>query len=670
MIKLLDLSADRQKRVCDWLHDEIEAANSERDEVRDRWDKWQNQFEAKPEQEEKNFPFEKASNIVIPLHAMTVNAVVARQYNTMMGIKPLWTVTPLSSKWTDHAMPTQNFMEYVQKRELRIPVKLVDYFYDKCNMGTAFVKLPWITERVRDKVYGDKGEIIVYEQEASDGARFIPIPIQDFLFPMSAAQDIQTCHWVAHRFRLRFPQMRAREKAGVYTNIAEVEKHYSPAPPDHELKQEERELINRVTERKEHELYEVWADYDVDGDGYEEKCVLTYHYEANKLLRPILNPFKHRRRPFVSVQCFPRPHRVYGIGYGQKLERLQEGITTAANQALDNNTIANTKVMKGRKGKGIKPNQKIYAGKIFLLDDLDDLQEFDLGTLNPYVLNVVNFLRDVSEEISSYNVGKESPVVKSGATATSTLALIQEGTKQFDFLLNIDRLAMTEVAYQVYELYSQFQPRFVYDMAGDKDAQLVEEVWQANQGDVRKGLQFDLTASSAYVNQAVEREAWRMMFDLVTGFYTRLFEVSQVIFDPAAPPQLKALVGKMCQSGQLIMMRLMEQWNIKDSERLIVSQQDLEQLVNASNSMGPPQQPPPNPAEEAVAEQEKIKAAQEAEKLQGLRSKNMIGTVQALHGMGMKERQAQHGMMIREQQARNPSGSTGKGTSKNSGSKR
>jgi hypothetical protein len=404
-----------------------------------------------------------------------------------------------------------------------------------------------------------------------------------------------------------------------------------------------------MTLHKEHELHEVWADYDYDDCGNEEKVVFTFHMEAKQLVRAILNPWSHRLRPFISSQCFPRVHRIYGIGYGQKLERLQEGISTVANQAVDNNSITNVKCFKARRGKGIKPNQKIYPGKIFLLDELADLEAFDFGSLNSTVLNIVNFLRDVSESIGSYNIGKESSTVKSGATATSTLALIQEGTKQYDFMLNLDRLAMTETAYQTCSLMKQFRPdKFIYEVMDEKEGKLIEAAWNVPDENIYENLQFDLTASSAVVNQAVEREAWRMLFDLVTGFYAKLFEVSQVLFDPKSPPQLKMLVGKMAESGQLIMNRLLGQWNVKDVDRLLITQEDIRFLVESSQQGGPQQQgqPQPDPREQAMAQQEQFKGQQEQVRIQQEHAKlqgHTLDNIAKVHDMMLKGKESKSG---------------------------
>lgn len=636
MIKLLNLSADKQKKIVDWLSDEIGSVLKSRGDLEAQWILWNKQFEAKPDSDVKNFPFERASNIVAPVQSTIVNTFVAREYNTLFGVRPLWTVRAQSKQWTDHALPTQQLLEFSQRRELKFPVNCIEWLYDIANMGTGFIKLPWVIETKKGKQYDGEGNIVPYEYSVSDGPRFIPIPIKDLIFPPDSIQDLQLTPWLAHRFRLRYPTLLAREKAGIYINIEKISKYFTEQADRLTEEQERIEYLMRMENIEEYELFEVWCDYDYDNDGVQEACVLTISIDGSALIRPILNPYSHHLRPFDRATLFPRAHRIYGIGYGQKLQRLQEAMTTAVNQAIDNNTISNTKCFKAKRGKGIKPNQKLYTGKFFMLDDLNDLDVFDLGTLNPHITTIVNFLQNFIERdsaVSDYNMGRESSVVGSGATATSTLALIQEGTKIFDFLLNNIRNPLTRVAYMLQSMYAQFKPTGVtFPLLGEEDAALVEQTWTVPPSSVGC-LQFDLTASSAYVNETVERESWRMLFDLVVGFYSKIVEVSQIVFDPAAPPQLKMLLGKMAASGQLIMERLLGHWNNKDADRLIISKEEIAQMINAGvTNPSPP--PGPSPEEQMELERQKMQMQMDREKggmeLEKMKMENMGKVVELI----------------------------------------
>lgn len=589
-IKQLDLSEKQQQKIVDWLYEEIAGPNgalAQRGDKEEKWAKWTQNFEARPEKEIKNFPFERASNLVAPIQSITVNAFVARQYNTFFSVQPFWTVRALNKKWVDHAMPTQRMLDYAQRVEMKMRVNIVSWLYDMANLGAGVVKIPWIVETHQNKRYKADGSIEDYTQQVSNGPRFIPIPRKDFIYPYTSTQDVQRTRWVAHRFRLRWGVIEQRGKTRTYINTDKIENHWRADVNSITDEEEKLKAEVRAINLREYEFYEVWCDYDYDGDGWEERCVFTVNLDAKVLVRATLYPFRHGKRPFLVTPCFPRAHSIDGIGFGQKLERLQDGLTTAINQAIDNATLANTRGYKARRGSGVKPGTKIYAGKVFLLDDMADLEEFRMGDIYPSSKMIFDTIVGLSERtvgVSDYHLGRESPIVGSSATATSTLALIQEGSKLFDFMIKRERVDLSEVASQTYSLYAQFKPNgLVYPLLGDEEGALVEETWNGMQGyeDVDKNLQFDLTASSPHVNKALERESWVTLFNLVLGYYAKLFELGEVMLDPQAPPELKQMSAKMVLSAHTIMERVVERWDIMDVERVLFDPEDLVSLATA-----------------------------------------------------------------------------------------
>lgn len=586
MIKLLKISDDKRKKIEAKFTDEINNALIARADFLDKCAKWRKNFEGEPEYEVKHFPFQNASNLVIPIQAITVNAFVARQINTMFTYPPFWTVKAKNSNWTDHAVPTQNCLEYYQKEEMQLAKNVIPFMYDQANIGTAIAKIVWISEVIRDKVYTDSGDVISVEH-LEDGPRFVPIAIEDAIFPVDSIQDVQLCSWFAHRFRVNWDVIRRRSKKiletgePIYINTEELENKFVSLATERVQKAEEIEkLIRLYRDLREHELYEVWANYDYDDDGIDEKVCFTFHNASQypnsvnlTLIRPILNPWSHRLKPFVVSQCFPRPHRLLGIGFGQRLERLQEGLSTTANQAIDNWSVANARCITYKKGLGIKAPLKLWPGRAIPVNEHTDISAFQLGDIYPSGQLIINFLKDVSERItgvSDYWLGRESTTVGTSATATATLALIQEGTKLFDFLMKNTRNTFNESAYILYSLLRQMKPSgAVYYILGEKEGELVEQTWYARQGDVRKCLEFDLTASSASTNRMLERQSWIDYFNLILGYYNRIFDASTIFFDPQAPLELKMTVAEMIMSAHLIMKRITQYWDIKEIDRLL-----------------------------------------------------------------------------------------------------
>jgi len=590
VIKQLKIPDEKQKKIVDFFNQEIQSALRSRAELERHWTKQYGMFEGKPSQEVKTFPWPQASNVVINILSITTNAFIARQMNSMFQYRPFWTVTALSKKWTDHAVPTQRLLEYAQRFEMKLVKNIVNYFYDMALYGTGIAKIPWLLEVKEDKKYNDSGDITKSMVNSADGPRFIPVSIYDFIVPIQYATDIQSAPWIAHRFRLRYPQIKERERLGFYMNADKVEKAFKIHADSIQTEIERTRYLEHSQTAEEYEIFEIWADYDYDDDGIEEKCVFTINFDSNTILRAVLNPLNHRLRPFIATQCFPRPHSIYGIGFGQKLERLQEAITTQANQAIDNATIANTRCITYTAGSGVKPPLKIYPGKAFKITNPGDLGSFQLGDIYPSANLIINFLRDVCERetgISDYSLGKESSVVKSGATATSTLALIQEGSRLFDFLLKNLRQDMSDIAYQVYSLYSQFKPSGLVFSLLDKDGELVQETWNAAPEDTRRCLLFELTASSIYTNQMLERESWVQLLNMIMGYYNRIFEAAQLIVSPQAPKELRDLVGKMVTSGTFIMDRIIDRWGILDKERVILQPEDIQSLISQAEAQAP-----------------------------------------------------------------------------------
>jgi hypothetical protein len=149
------------------------------------------------------------------------------------------------------------------------------------------------------------------------------------------------------------------------------------------------------------------------------------------------------------------------------------------------------------------------------------------------------------------------------------------------------RNTLNQSAYMLYMNLKQMKPAgAVYTVGGEKEGTLVEQTWNAKEGDVRKCLEFDLTASSAYSNRIVERQSWMEYFNLVLGYYQKIFDASGVFFDPAAPPELKLVVGEMIMSAHLIMQRISQQWDIKDIDRILYDPQTLLSMEFAKLGMG------------------------------------------------------------------------------------
>jgi hypothetical protein len=109
--RMLVLDEETKSRLVEYLDYEIIACWQERDILVEDWIQWQKDYWAKPAQAVKNFPFRRAANIVIPMTAIAVEAVVARMLNTLFSVEPFWSIRPKSVEWVKAAPQTERWLQ-------------------------------------------------------------------------------------------------------------------------------------------------------------------------------------------------------------------------------------------------------------------------------------------------------------------------------------------------------------------------------------------------------------------------------------------------------------------------------------------------------------------------------------------------------------------------------
>ncbi|KKM23822.1 hypothetical protein LCGC14_1611290 [marine sediment metagenome] len=88
-------SEEDRKEILDYVTGELGTIidGPERKEMLQKVSKWRRQREARPETEEKSFPWTGASNITVPLALTSTNGIYAMLKASFSQRKPFWTVT-------------------------------------------------------------------------------------------------------------------------------------------------------------------------------------------------------------------------------------------------------------------------------------------------------------------------------------------------------------------------------------------------------------------------------------------------------------------------------------------------------------------------------------------------------------------------------------------------
>jgi hypothetical protein len=345
-----------------------------------------------------------------------------------------------------------------------------------------------------------------------------------------------------------------------------------------------------------YELFELWMDWDVNDDGADEAIVVTYDAGSETILRVINNYYVTGYRPYHKASFMQREGRAYGVGVARMLRQLAEGITTQFQQFIDNATLANVRIWKGKRGSGLRKDMKLYPGKLILLNDPADLQPEAMGEIYSSQLNVLGSLREASERrtgLSDVHLGIESPRVVNRMPATNMLSILQEGSRRFDLTIKDIRHSLAELGEAALRQYQQFHPLGVpYNVLGE-EGKFVEEVWQVPRQPFKGQLSVIVTATSQSNNRELEKQSLGQLMGVLENYYTKMLELSIVITNPQTPAASRELAVQIVEAAGEGVRRLLQAYAVPDPNTFVPNVGDIVRRAQPATPV-PPQGVMPN----------------------------------------------------------------------------
>jgi hypothetical protein len=545
-------------------------------------------YKALPEHEVKNFPWPNASNVVIPIVAISVDTIAARLQRAVFGAKDpveahTQTKTPFMMQVpADPDSGTPGGATALDDKTLRDWVgwflresggrdRLRTVFADMPLYGDAFASLNWFEEERVYHAYDDLGQVVVQKVPGYTGVRWSVASPTDVFWPTGYDEWAQL-PWFALRLRYSRVELMDFVKRGVFA-LEDVEA----------LKPKEREDARRRIERKTErvtdmsgeifELFELRGKFEIPstelgGESTYEEVVLTYSLEYNRFLRLIYNPYFGKVRHFVKVPFLVQPHELPGTGVAEMSLPFQEEATTSHNQVIDAATAANAGITIVSTETSIGPNEEVYPGKTLTTDGDPNkgLAVFHLSEPSAALGAVEEkafFMNEKRTGVSVYNLGMESPIVGSRATATGTTALINEGNQRFWVSIDDMRSAIEELLYLTIQLEQQMRPEGYFFERG--------RYIQFPPGDPRQSLALRLNVSSESVNRDIEVSQMQILMQVVNEYYMRLNQAMMIIANPQFPPQAKIMAMQTMEASSKLVKRFVERFDVEDLDAVVPS---------------------------------------------------------------------------------------------------
>lgn len=563
MARQLDPDPEILDALTTYVADELLNHHAERGKLEDRWIKEQTEFWAEPSESSPELPVTGFASIIVPLTAIAVEAVHARDMGQLFGLKELVTVD-VHPDFQDAKQGLEQLFnnEFLNVMEFRKKVESPLLQMTKNGTGIMTVGYREVKTNVVRTAEGKEIKVPVYRQK---GTSIDGVDVNDFYMPFYST-DIGDSPWVGHRFKISeytLKQMVAASQlapdayeklSGYYIGISQDDKALA--------------TIEALTDTipvypSEIKLTRILLDYDVDGNDEESSIEVIFHEES----RQILSLVYAEERDYEKGVYIPMEYRWYGYGIAKQNNQFQEEVTAQHRQRLDNATIANMAMFKVKKtASWIKDDEPIFPGKKWFVEDMEDIQPMFIGDVKASAYNNENQVVIYSQQRTGVNeLTLGMPNVGTPGTASDSLARVQESNRKFDYTYNNKKDFLNRVVARAAQNIIRYGP---------VDRQVLTLVPNASQVELfmrdieraKSKIFFNIQLAGAKNNKVLDRNTYTQLAGMQTQYWTQILGLAKQMQDPAL---IQAMTTAALRAADQINLEILRAFDVPNPEKLI-----------------------------------------------------------------------------------------------------
>jgi hypothetical protein len=198
-----------------------------------------------------------------------------------------------------------------------------------------------------------------------DGPSMIVRDVRDFFWPESA-KSVADAAWVIDRTWSTYDELKAKQDAGLYRYVGELENAVGGQDP-RSASEREQELWSKNRSAGLIEVLEYWTD---------ERLITVGNRQV--VLADVPNPFKIKRKPFVMCSAMPDAFQMVGISVMESLAQLQEYLWTIQNQRLDALRLLTNVITLIRSDVDDPDSFEFYPGAQWIVEDPGQVGQLEI----------------------------------------------------------------------------------------------------------------------------------------------------------------------------------------------------------------------------------------------------------------------------------------------------
>lgn len=584
---IIDISEEDKTKLLIWLDQWLNDLESSQADKQDQWADEESAYRALTPDSLSFEPFEGACRDIIPVGAMAVDPIHARLDIGVFKQDPVFTFKGLTKDILPLVPSIQAFADKYQKNYLKLRRVASQRILECVKLGTMVFKTVYEREEHDALKYDENWKVEEARELRFAGPKVYGIHIGDLLFP-PFYESIQDCPIVFERQRTTYEALKNLESAGKITSVESLRNQQTIGIRTRveDAREKASKHALRTTFSNEITVYEVWCDFMIKG--VIRHLVITYHKETRTLLQCRLNWYFHQSKPYTLIPYMVANDSLYGIGIMEMTQPFQDAITKWHRMAQDNAYIANIRMFIAKKNSGIEQVPRIYAGRCFFVDDPSkDFIPFQAGEIYPSTLQERQNLFGMVEKrtgVSDYLTGRESPVIGTRATATSTLALLKEGTQRVEEVLENVRQGFSEVMMYCISIWIQYGTGGLEDLlfGGDQIAADVKKFFgQINQLNVNGAIAVDLTVTDAASNRQSQQQMALALIQIMMQYLEKLLQAGQGALQAVQQgiPQYAEMIKEVMSAARMMFRDLAVKYDVRNPDDYLP---DLERYIDAA----------------------------------------------------------------------------------------
>lgn len=532
---------DELQSVVDDLCQKYKDTRAGRAEKEHTWAKWRRQFEARPENKEKNHPYPNASNVSPPLALIIGQSLWGHLKSMYDAVDPPWYVEPLQTGDDELVRQAEVLTKYynvMSKSQLDLNMSKFkrDYLQEVAVMGSCFVKVPWTAQPwhfKRDEIGEEEVNAMLH-----DGPEVVVVPVEDMVYPENWS-DVQSMPWIAHDVARAKYELKDMATRGVYdADAVETVLAYSGREVGVAERAKEELMQSDPDRKEEFVLTEFYFFYDADGDGLTEDLVFIVHVPSGTVLRQDYNRFGYR---MISVGNFiNRTFSVEGRGSGQTSEYQQDEIEGIHNVRNDNMKFSNMRMLAVRRGT-FRENESIYPGKILLTDNpKEDIVPIQLGEVYPSSLQAeqqtMSYAREASG-MASIMSGFSDETLGTRDTARGQAMRMQKGMGLFSTIAEGLNESFAEIGMMIFFQLVENRDRVIRNereakRLSEEEIEVLDTALGMKVSDIPAKLSFHIRTSDVDETYEAKRQNMLSLTQLFSQYAQQVTPLAMQLFGP------------------------------------------------------------------------------------------------------------------------------------------